>query len=147
MQVGGTQIGVLCMATDRRGWCSRPSEDQQPRSHPGSGLLPACEQTPRAADTVAVKPHVTETRWAGRGAGSAWGARGLHEPDRGPAIGSSFLADDLEAEGLIERDVARVAGFEEGGAPARPGPLEAVPDQCPAKSLPLRGRGDGDHVE
>jgi hypothetical protein len=64
-----------------------------------------------------------------------------------PAIGSSLLIDNLEAEGLIERDVARGAGFQEGGAPIRSGQLQPVHHQPSAKSSPLSCRCDRDRVQ
>jgi hypothetical protein len=59
-------------------------------------------------------------------------ARSLHEPDHGSAVGGLLLVGDLEAEGLIERDVAGGAGFQEGGASVGPGQIQAVCHQCPA---------------
>ena len=38
--------------------------------------------------------------------------RGLHEPDDRSAIGSLLLVDDLEAEGLVKRDVTWGTGFQ-----------------------------------
>jgi hypothetical protein len=58
-----------------------------------------------------------------------------------------LLIDDLEAERLIERDVARGAGLQEGGAPVRPGQVKAMHHEPAAKSSPLRGRCDRDQVQ
>jgi hypothetical protein len=58
-----------------------------------------------------------------------------------------LLVGDLEAERLIERDVARGARFEESGASVGSGALEAVHHQGPAQSSPLGCRCDGDRVE
>jgi hypothetical protein len=76
--------------------------------------------------TPAVSAWASVTRRPGRLASSALRRRGLHEPDDGPAVWCSLLADEMEAEGPIERHVARVASFEEGGHPSARAHLDGL---------------------
>ncbi len=74
-------------------------------------------------------------------------ARGLHEPDHRPAVWGLLLAGDLEAEGLIERDVAGVPVSRKAGHPsarARCGAcitrVRPSPGRCAAGATPTRSR-------